>query len=163
MLLLGLSVCHGRLLPLPPWRATSAGSGEAHPSALHTAKAFPQPPQLPCLLMPLHLLGDLNRHKADAEPPSPPAAPALLLCLCHHCPTPSTWPRPHERPWGERCRNLPRVARCSSTRVSEALAASCLEDVLAWQHQVRDVDGVTLLQAGGNMVPRLLQSPWLAG
>lgn len=83
-----------------------------------------------------------------------PTAPAASLSLP---PVPHIMPKPRERPLGERCKSLPKVAQCSSTRITEALVPSCLGDLLTWQHELRGVDGVTLLQVGEDMAPSLLQ------
>lgn len=56
---------------------------------------------------------------------SAPQSPAASLSLP---PVPHIMPKPQARPLGERCKSLPKVAWHSSTRISEALAASCLED-----------------------------------
>lgn len=49
------------------------------------------------------------------------------------------------------------LTQCSSTRLSEALPAPCLEGFLTRHHELRDMDGVILLRMGENVDPSLLQ------
>lgn len=84
-----------------------------------------------------------------------PQSPAASLSLP---PVPHIMPKPRARPLGDRCRSLPKVALGSSTSISEALPASCLEDFPTRQHELRDVDHVTLMQMGENTAPSLPQA-----